>query len=137
MSSSSADDSGFSNCASHPSIPSVVSGASSLSGDGLRNYIEAGRDKDHPDNSEKISLLSTGETVTTQRLRLDKLHHESDDHNHQHDQHHNNHHNHNHHDDETRYDCDDENEEDDDYQSDDCICLGSRSTSRNPRAPAE
>jgi [calcium/calmodulin-dependent protein kinase] kinase len=133
MSSSSADDSGFSNCASHPSIPSVVSGASSLSGDGLRSYLEASHDNDHPDNSEKISLLSTGETVTTHNLGLDKLHHETNTH-----KHHNRHHSH--HDDETRYDCDDENEneEDDDYQSDDCICLGgSRSTSRNPRAPAE
>ncbi|KAJ5141980.1 hypothetical protein N7526_002975 [Penicillium atrosanguineum] len=56
ISSSSADDftSGMSQSASHPSIPSVVSGASSLSGDGL--YLNA-KDSDVP------SILRTGETV--------------------------------------------------------------------------
>ncbi|KAJ6113639.1 hypothetical protein N7523_006956 [Penicillium sp. IBT 18751x] len=62
ISSSSADDftSGMSQSASHPSIPSVVSGASSLSGDGL--YLN---DKD----SGVPSILRTGETV--------KAHHSS------------------------------------------------------------
>jgi len=56
ISSSSADDltSGMSQSASHPSIPSVVSGASSLSGDGV--YL-VGKDSDVP------SMLRTGETV--------------------------------------------------------------------------
>jgi [calcium/calmodulin-dependent protein kinase] kinase len=61
ISSSSADDftSGMSQSASHPSIPSVVSGASSLSGDGL--YLN---DKD----SNVPSILRTGETVKAHRL---------------------------------------------------------------------
>jgi serine/threonine protein kinase len=62
ISSSSADDftSGMSQSASHPSIPSVVSGASSLSGDGLCLYLN---DKD----SDVPSILRTGETVKAHR----------------------------------------------------------------------
>ncbi|KAJ5996606.1 hypothetical protein N7499_007075 [Penicillium canescens] len=61
ISSSSADDftSGMSQSASHPSIPSVVSNASSLSGDGLYS-----RDKDV---EEVPSILRTGETVKPPR----------------------------------------------------------------------
>ncbi|KAJ5162937.1 uncharacterized protein N7500_004767 [Penicillium coprophilum] len=57
ISSSSADDftSGMSQSASHPSIPSVVSNASSLSGDG---YSAKGNELD-----EVPSMLRTGETV--------------------------------------------------------------------------
>lgn len=58
ISSSSADDftSGMSQSASHPSIPSVVSGASSLSGD--CSYLHS---KD--DSTQVPSILRTGETV--------------------------------------------------------------------------
>lgn len=67
ISSSSADDftSGMSQSASHPSIPSVISGASSLSGDGL--YLGS-RDKDGDDSSQVPSILRTGETVKPRRL---------------------------------------------------------------------
>ncbi|KAJ5611626.1 hypothetical protein N7528_008731 [Penicillium herquei] len=60
ISSSSADDftSGMSQSASHPSIPSVVSGASSLSGDGM-----SPPSKDSDDSSSVPSILRTGETV--------------------------------------------------------------------------
>lgn len=50
----------MSQSASHPSIPSVVSGASSLSGDGLCLYLN---DKD----SDVPSILRTGETVKAHR----------------------------------------------------------------------
>lgn len=67
ISSSSADDftSGMSQSASHPSIPSVISGASSLSGDGL---CLGSRDKDGDDSSQVPSILRTGETVKPRRL---------------------------------------------------------------------
>ncbi|KAJ5760169.1 hypothetical protein N7520_007325 [Penicillium odoratum] len=62
ISSSSADDftSGMSQSASHPSIPSVVSGASSLSGDGF--YLHS-KDKDSDDSTSVPSILRTGETI--------------------------------------------------------------------------
>lgn len=62
ISSSSADDftSGMSQSASHPSIPSVVSGASSLSGDGL--YLQS-KDQNSADVTQVPSILRTGETV--------------------------------------------------------------------------
>ncbi|KAJ5948506.1 hypothetical protein N7454_001813 [Penicillium verhagenii] len=62
ISSSSADDftSGMSQSASHPSIPSVVSGASSLSGDG--SYLQS-NDKDSSDSTTVPSILRTGETI--------------------------------------------------------------------------
>ena len=61
ISSSSADDftSGMSQSASHPSIPSVISNASSLSGDGY-----SCKDKEE----EVPSILRTGETVKPARL---------------------------------------------------------------------
>jgi [calcium/calmodulin-dependent protein kinase] kinase len=61
ISSSSADDfsSGMSQSASHPSIPSVISNASSLSGDGY-----SCKDKDM---EEVPSILRTGETVKPSR----------------------------------------------------------------------
>ncbi|KAJ5294843.1 hypothetical protein N7508_009664 [Penicillium antarcticum] len=83
ISSSSADDftSGMSQSASHPSIPSVVSNASSLSGDGLYS-----RDKDL---EEVPSILRTGETVKPIRSGSPRPSEE----------------------DESRYYCDDEDEE--------------------------
>jgi [calcium/calmodulin-dependent protein kinase] kinase len=61
ISSSSADDftSGMSQSASHPSIPSVISGASSLSGDGFYQFKE----KDSDDSTTVPSILRTGETI--------------------------------------------------------------------------
>ncbi|PGH27540.1 CAMKK protein kinase [Polytolypa hystricis UAMH7299] len=93
ISSSSADDftSGMSHSASHPSIPSVISGASSLSADGLHTYVKE-REKD---NAGRVPpLLRTGDTVTARNMP-DKPQY----------------------DEESRYDCDDE--DDDEYESDD------------------
>ncbi|KAJ5913559.1 hypothetical protein N7504_002442 [Penicillium tannophilum] len=61
ISSSSADDftSGMSQSASHPSIPSVISGASSLSGD---SFYQS-KDKDSDDMTTVPSILRTGETI--------------------------------------------------------------------------
>ncbi|KAJ5625927.1 hypothetical protein N7510_002236 [Penicillium lagena] len=86
ISSSSADDftSGMSQSASHPSIPSVVSGASSLSGDGFF------QDKSSDSSTQVPSILRTGETV--------KAHHSSTLRPSE--------------DDESRYYCDDEDEGD-------------------------
>lgn len=66
ISSSSADDftSGMSQSASHPSIPSVVSGASSLSGDG--QYLQS-KDQNSADMTQIPSILRTGETVKAHR----------------------------------------------------------------------
>ncbi|KAL1959230.1 hypothetical protein VTO42DRAFT_2736 [Malbranchea cinnamomea] len=72
ISSSSADDftSGMSYCPSHPSIPSVVSGASSFSGDTFQSYI-VNRDKEK-DGCELVDdvprLLRTEDTVTVHGL---------------------------------------------------------------------
>ncbi|CAI7631634.1 unnamed protein product [Penicillium pancosmium] len=90
ISSSSADDftSGMSQSASHPSIPSVVSGASSLSGDGL--YFGF-KDRDSDTASQVPSILRTGETV---KARLPGSPRPSEE-------------------DESRYYCDDEEEESD------------------------
>ncbi|KAK2823839.1 hypothetical protein FQN49_007566 [Arthroderma sp. PD_2] len=60
----------MSHCASHPSIPSVVSGASSLSADGFHTYLvdreyEKRREKDCGCTcSEVHPMLRTGDTVT-------------------------------------------------------------------------
>ncbi|PGG96600.1 CAMKK protein kinase [Helicocarpus griseus UAMH5409] len=91
MSSSSADDlnSGMSHSASHPSIPSVVSGASSLSADGFYAY-KAEREKELDGPGQVPPLLRTGDTVTARNMPSDKIHHE----------------------DESKYDCDDEDEDD-------------------------
>lgn len=63
LSSSSADDfSGMSQSASHPSIPSVVSGASSLSAEGFHTYINERKKEDTLD--EVPEMMRTGETVT-------------------------------------------------------------------------
>ncbi|WEW55421.1 CAMKK protein kinase [Emydomyces testavorans] len=83
VSSSSTDDctSGMSYCASHPSIPSVISGASSLSNDGFYAYTTQ-REKD----SDKIPpFLRTGETIMAPKGHYTQ-----------------------HHEDESKYDCDDE-----------------------------
>lgn len=106
MSSSSADDftSGMSYCASHPSIPSVVSGASSVSNDGFHALVA-----EHEKNTDKISpFLRTGETITASKRTFDQ-----------------------HHADESRYDCDDE---DDGESSDEGITFGrKRSKSEGER----
>ncbi|KAG0158823.1 hypothetical protein PDIDSM_6343 [Penicillium digitatum] len=83
ISSSSADDftSGMSQSASHPSIPSVVSNASSLSGDG---YSVKGNDL-----AEVPSMLRTGETLKPPRPNSPRSSEE----------------------DESRYYCDDEDED--------------------------
>jgi len=52
----------MSQSASHPSIPSVVSGASSLSGDGFQ-------DKASDSSTQVPSILRTGETVKASTLR--------------------------------------------------------------------
>lgn len=85
VSSSSADDftSGMSQSASHPSIPSVVSNASSLSGDG-HSCKDAAME-------EVPSILRTGETVKPSRPNSPPRHFEED---------------------ESRYYCDDEDDSD-------------------------
>ncbi|KAJ5085532.1 hypothetical protein N7532_010303 [Penicillium argentinense] len=100
ISSSSADDftSGMSQSASHPSIPSVVSGASSLSGDGL--YMGP-KDKDSDESSTVPSILRTGETV---KARLPSSPRPSEE-------------------DESRYYCDDE---DEDESEDEGLVIGKK-----------
>lgn len=100
ISSSSADDftSGMSQSASHPSIPSVVSGASSLSGDGL--YFGS-KDRDSDDASQVPSILRTGETV---KARLPGSPRPSEE-------------------DESRYYCDDE---DEDESEDEGLVIGKK-----------
>lgn len=100
ISSSSADDftSGMSQSASHPSIPSVVSGASSLSGDGL--YFGS-KDRDSDDASQVPSILRTGETV---KARLPGSPRPSEE-------------------DESRYYCDDE---DEDESEDEGLMIGKK-----------
>ncbi|KAL2013769.1 hypothetical protein VTN00DRAFT_1294 [Thermoascus crustaceus] len=90
ISSSSADDftSGMSQSASHPSIPSVVSGASSLSGDGFYAYFKD-REKEIEPSAQVPPMLRTGDTVKVASQRP-------------------------HEDDEARYYCDDEEEDDSD-----------------------
>lgn len=85
VSSSSADDftSGLSQSASHPSIPSVVSNASSLSGDG-HSFKDAAME-------EVPSILRTGETVKPSQPNSPPRHFEED---------------------ESRYYCDDEDDSD-------------------------
>ncbi|EER26187.1 hypothetical protein D8B26_003473 [Coccidioides posadasii str. Silveira] len=96
ISSSSADDltSGMSYCASHPSIPSVVSGASSISNDGFHAY--GGEYERDPDKVPP--LLRTAETVTTSKRSYERPH-----------------------EDELKYDCDDEGDGD---SSDEGITFG-------------
>ena len=90
ISSSSAEDftSGMSQSASHPSIPSVVSGASSLSGDG---WSPQSKGKDSDDSAQVPSILRTGETVKAHRIASPRPSEE----------------------DESRYYCDDEDESED------------------------
>jgi len=106
ISSSSADDftSGMSQSASHPSIPSVVSGASSLSGDGFYSYFKE-REKEIEAPAHVPPILRTGDTVKTvgrpsQRPPED---------------------------DESRYYCDDE---EDDESEDEGIVFGRKSSPR-------
>lgn len=109
ISSSSADDftSGMSQSASHPSIPSVVSGASSLSGDGM--YLPP-KDKDSSDSTQVPSILRTGETVKAHRSVSPRPSEE----------------------DESRYYCDDE---DEDESEEEVLMIGTKkplSKSGNP-----
>lgn len=67
---SSVDDStsGMSQSASHPSIPSVISGASSLSGDGVTGHLNDKEKEKGPEPSSRVpSILRTGETVKARR----------------------------------------------------------------------
>lgn len=104
MSSSSADDftSGMSHSASHPSIPSVVSGASSLSADGFYAYTKD-RDKDIDGFAQVPPLLRTGDTVTARNASSEKPQE----------------------DDESKYYCDDEGE---DESEDEGIVFGAKKT---------
>ncbi|KAL2371783.1 hypothetical protein RJ035_006156 [Blastomyces gilchristii] len=106
ISSSSADEltSGMSHSASHPSIPSVISGASSLSADGFYTY-KAEREKELDGSGQVPPLLSTGDTVTARKMQADRPH-----------------------DDECRYDCDDEDDDEDDDEEDEGIVFGKRSS---------
>ncbi|KAJ6136083.1 hypothetical protein N7512_001243 [Penicillium capsulatum] len=112
ISSSSADDftSGMSQSASHPSIPSVVSGASSLSGDGM--YLPS-KDRDLSDSTPVPLILRTGETVKAHRSISPRPSEE----------------------DESRYYCDDE---DEDESEDEGLMIGKKKPppkSGNPPAP--
>ncbi|EER43654.1 serine/threonine protein kinase ssp1 [Histoplasma capsulatum H143] len=104
MSSSDELTSGMSHSASHPSIPSVISGASSLSADGFYTY-KAEREKELDAFGHIPPLLRTRETVTARKMPSDRTH-----------------------DDECKYDCDDEDEDEDDESEDEGIVFGKRSS---------
>lgn len=110
ISSSSADDftSGMSQSASHPSIPSVVSGASSLSGEGL--YMNKEKNEE---TSPVPSILRTGETV---KARLQGSSPRSSE------------------EDESRYYCDDEDEYDDDSEEE-VLVIGKKNPSTKAPIP--
>jgi serine/threonine protein kinase len=74
----------MSQSASHPSIPSVISGASSLSADGFQAHMKE-REKES-DTPYVHPILRTGETITAKNYTGQPLHEEE----------------------ESRYDCDDE-----------------------------
>lgn len=102
FSSSSADDfSGMSQSASHPSIPSVVSGASSLSVEGFHIHMNE-RKKDDALN-EVPAMMRTGETVTLREKRQRQTE-----------------------DDESKYYSGDDEEEDDESDDDDGIVFGKK-----------
>ncbi|KAI9934153.1 hypothetical protein MW887_005226 [Aspergillus wentii] len=105
ISSSSVDDyTSMSQSASHPSIPSVVSGASSLSGDGFY-YGPTGKDKEKDSDPpmQVPSILRTGETV---KARQSSPRRSQED-------------------DESRYYCDDENESESDSE-DEGLMIGKK-----------
>lgn len=91
ISSSSAEDFGsnISQSASHPSIPSVVSGATSVSGDGLHTYFnnKSGREKEVEHQSPVVSdIFRTTETIKPETYhhahadaQPDRYHHRADD----------------------------------------------------------
>ncbi|KAL4921569.1 hypothetical protein BDW62DRAFT_113003 [Aspergillus aurantiobrunneus] len=109
MSSSSVDEdtSGMSQSTSHPSIPSVVSGASSLSENGI------GKDNERETATQVPSILRTGETV---KAKLPGTSQPAED-------------------DESRYYCDDE-EESDDYSEDEGLVFGkNKPASQKPAIP--
>jgi [calcium/calmodulin-dependent protein kinase] kinase len=90
----------MSQSASHPSIPSVISGASSLSGDG------SVKDKECEQAVAVPSILRTGETVKARLVRPQQSHE----------------------DDESRYYCDDENDSEDDSE-DEVLVIGRKKPS--------
>ncbi|PWY76233.1 kinase-like protein [Aspergillus heteromorphus CBS 117.55] len=104
ISSSSIDEytSGMSQSTSHPSIPSVVSGASSLSGEG--GYKEKDGESSVP------SILRTGETVKARRPSSSRPAE----------------------DDESRYYCDDENESEDDSEDEGLVIGKKKVTPQKP-----
>ncbi|PLB46929.1 putative serine/threonine protein kinase [Aspergillus steynii IBT 23096] len=106
ISSSSVDDytSGISQSTSHPSIPSVVSGASSLSGEGFP------REKECESAIEVPSILRTGETVKARRLSPPRPIEE----------------------DESRYYCDDEDDFDDDSEDEGLTIGKKKATPQKP-----
>ncbi|OAX83386.1 CAMKK protein kinase [Emergomyces africanus] len=114
ISSSSADElnSGMSHSASHPSIPSVISGASSLSADGFHTY-KTERENELDGSGQVVPpLLRTGDTVTARKAPSSNKRH----------------------DEECRYDCDDENEYEDDESEDEGIVFGKRGSCPAERA---
>ncbi|KAE8350979.1 hypothetical protein BDV28DRAFT_138033 [Aspergillus coremiiformis] len=96
--------SGMSQSTSHPSIPSVASGASSLSGEGDVSS------KDGDSVVQVPSILRTGETVKAQQTRTARS---ADD-------------------DESRYYCDDENESEDDSEDEGLIIGKKKATPQKP-----
>lgn len=106
ISSSSVDDytSGISQSTSHPSIPSVVSGASSLSAEGLL------REKECDSATEVPSILRTGETVKARHLSPPRPIEE----------------------DESRYYCDDEDDFDDDSEDEGLTIGKKKATPQKP-----
>lgn len=96
ISSSSVDDSsttsGMSQSASHPSIPSVLSGATSLSGDGFQVYLKE-REKELEQPSYVPPILRTGDTITARNFPSHRVEEDEE---------------------EYRYYCDDEDGESDD-----------------------
>ncbi|KAA8644816.1 hypothetical protein EYZ11_009330 [Aspergillus tanneri] len=113
ISSSSVDDySGISQSTSHPSIPSVVSGASSLSGEG---FVRDKGDKECESAIQVPSILRTGETVKARRPSLPRPVEE----------------------DESRYYCDDEDDFEDDSEDEGLVIGKKKATPQKPIVPGK
>ncbi|EED23836.1 serine/threonine protein kinase, putative [Talaromyces stipitatus ATCC 10500] len=56
---------------SHPSLPSIISGASSLSGDGLHTHIEE-REKELDATPYVSPILRTGDTITPRNIKAQR-----------------------------------------------------------------
>ncbi|KAL4821654.1 kinase-like domain-containing protein [Aspergillus spinulosporus] len=98
------DTSGMSQSTSHPSIPSVMSGASSLSEGGIN------KENDCDKVAQVPSILRTGETVKARRLSTSRPPE----------------------DDESRYYCDDEEESGDDSEDEGLIFGNNRAVNKKP-----